>query len=53
VSNNAKKEGVMLPAKQKKAFFDFQNSISEHEFLDKKTTVLIRLAASMALGCIA
>jgi hypothetical protein len=43
----------MLPSKQKRAFFDFQNSINENEFLDKKTTILVKLAAAMALGCIA
>lgn len=43
----------MLPKNQKKAFFDFQSSVSENEILDKKTTILLKLAASMAIGCIA
>ena len=42
----------MLPKKQKKAYLDLQNSVSENEVFDKKTTTLLRLAASMALSCI-
>ncbi len=41
----------MLPANQKKAYADFYSSVRRNTILDEKTTVLIHLAAAMALGC--
>lgn len=41
----------MLPGKQKKAYGDFYNSARHNEILGEKTTVLVHLAAAMALGC--
>ncbi len=44
-------ERVMLPKNQKKAYTDFYDSARHNEILGEKTTVLIHLAAAMALGC--
>ena len=41
----------MLPAKQNQAYRDFYNSARENDTLDSKTTLLICLAVSMAIGC--
>jgi hypothetical protein len=41
----------MLPKKQNKAFTDFYNSAYTNDILDSKTTLMIHLAASMAVGC--
>lgn len=41
----------MLPESQKKAYTDFHNSARHNEIPGEKTTVLIHLAAAMALGC--
>ena len=41
----------MLPKEQKKAYADFYGSARNNEILEKKTTVMIHLAAAMALGC--
>ncbi len=41
----------MLPESQKKAFAGFYDSARHNEILGEKTTVLIHLAAAMALGC--
>jgi len=40
----------MLP-QQKKAFSEFYKSVSNNGVLDDKTTVMIHLAAAMAVGC--
>ena len=42
---------VMLPESQKKAYTGFYDSARHNEILGEKTTVLIHLAAAMALGC--
>lgn len=41
----------MLPEKQKKTYTDFFESTVENEILDKKTTLMIQLAAAFAIGC--
>lgn len=41
----------MLPGNQKTAYSDFYNSARHNEILGEKTTVLVHLAAAMALGC--
>ncbi len=41
----------MLPKKIEKAYTEFYNSVSNNDILDPKTTFLIRLSASMAIGC--
>ncbi len=41
----------MLPESQKKAYTDFYESARHNEILGEKTTVLIHLAAAMAIGC--
>ena len=41
----------MLPEKQKHAYETFYNSAAKNETLDQKTTVMIQLAASFAIGC--
>ena len=41
----------MLPEKQQKAYTDFYDSARHNEILEPKTTLLIHLAAAMAVGC--
>ena len=41
----------MLPEKQKQAYESFAAGVRNNAILDPKTTRLIYLAASMALGC--
>jgi alkylhydroperoxidase/carboxymuconolactone decarboxylase family protein YurZ len=41
----------MLPEKQQKAYNAFSDSAHHNEILDDKTTALILLSVSMALGC--
>lgn len=41
----------MLPESQKEAYTDFYNSARRNDILGEKATVLIHLAAAMALGC--
>ena len=41
----------MLPDKQKKAFDDFYDSARHNEILEPKTTLMIHMAASMAVNC--
>jgi hypothetical protein len=41
----------MLPDKQQKAYTDFYDSTCQNEILDAKTTVLVQMAAAMAVGC--
>ncbi len=41
----------MLPTKQKTAYTDFYNSARHNEILEPKTTLMIHLAAAMAVGC--
>jgi hypothetical protein len=41
----------MLPEKQNQAFQSFTAGVRQSEILDPKTTRLIFLAVSMAIGC--
>jgi len=41
----------MLPERQAKAFEDFYDSARYNEILEPRTTLMIHLAAAMALGC--
>jgi len=41
----------MLSEKQTKAYTEFYNSTKNCEILDSKTTLMIQLAAAMAVGC--
>jgi hypothetical protein len=41
----------MLPERQAKAFSDFYKSTRNNEILEPKTTLLVAMAASMAIGC--
>jgi len=41
----------MLPKKQKTTYTDFYNSARYNEVLESKTTLMIHLAAAMAVGC--
>ena len=41
----------MLPKKQKDAFHAFYDSARHNDILPPKTTVLIHLAAALAVGC--
>ena len=41
----------MLPEKQLKAYNDFYDSARQNDILEPKTTLMIHLAASMAVGC--
>ncbi len=42
---------MMLPEKQQKAFIDFYDSARNNNILDPKMTLMIHLAAAMAVGC--
>lgn len=41
----------MLPEKQQKAYAAFYDSARKNAILDPKTTLMIHLAAAMAVGC--
>lgn len=41
----------MLPKTQRRAFNAFYDSARHNEFLDPKTTLMIHMAASMAVAC--
>jgi hypothetical protein len=41
----------MLSAKDGKAFSAFYDAVRDESVLDRKTTILIGLAASMTAGC--
>jgi len=41
----------MLPDKQKKAYGAFYDAARNNDILEPKTTLLVHLAAAMALGC--
>lgn len=41
----------MLPEKQQKKFSEFYDAARNSGILDPKTTLLLHLAAAMALGC--
>jgi len=41
----------MLPEKQLKAYNDFYDSARHNEILEPKTTLMIHLAAAMAVAC--
>ncbi len=41
----------MLTKEQRRAFDNFYDSARNNEILDPKTTLMIHLAAAMAVGC--
>ncbi len=41
----------MLPKQQNKTYSDFYDSARYNEILEHKTTIMIHLAAAMAVGC--
>lgn len=41
----------MLPEKQKEAYKNFYDAARNNGILDTRTTLLIQIAAAMALGC--
>jgi hypothetical protein len=41
----------MLSEKQNKAFSDYYDSACNNDVLDPKTTLMILVASSMAVGC--
>jgi len=41
----------LLPDRQKEAYEAFYASTEKSEIIDDKTTVMIQLAASFAIGC--
>ena len=41
----------MLPKKQGKTYSDFYDSARYNEILEPKTTLMLHLAAAMAVGC--
>jgi alkylhydroperoxidase/carboxymuconolactone decarboxylase family protein YurZ len=45
------KEDTMLSETQMKAFNEFYSTARDNRTLDEKTTFLVHLAASMAVGC--
>jgi len=41
----------MLPKRQRKAYDGFYDAARHNEVLEPKTTLIVHLAAAMALGC--
>ena len=41
----------MLPDKQKKSYTDFYESARNNEILEPNTTLMLHMAAAMAIGC--
>jgi alkylhydroperoxidase/carboxymuconolactone decarboxylase family protein YurZ len=41
----------LLPERQNQTYEEFYESTANNEILDQKTTIMIQLAASFALGC--
>jgi hypothetical protein len=41
----------MLAIKQEQAFNEFQNVTRNNDILESKTTIMLHLAAAMAVGC--
>jgi hypothetical protein len=41
----------MLPTRIEKAYTAFFNATNKNDVLEEKTTIMIQLAASMAMGC--
>jgi hypothetical protein len=41
----------MLPARQQQAYDTFYDSARHNDILEPKTTLMLHLAAAMALGC--
>lgn len=48
---NTKKGERMLPEEHNQTFQSFSRGVRQNDILDKKTTSLIYLAVSMAVGC--
>jgi hypothetical protein len=46
-----KEEGAMLSPKQAKAYDDFYDSARHNDVLEPKTTLMLHMAAAMAVGC--
>lgn len=44
-------ESMLLPKRQKRAYAEFYRSARDNETLDARTTLMIHLAAALALGC--
>ena len=44
-------ESMLLPKKQKRAYAEFYRSARHNETLDARTTLMVHLAAALALGC--
>jgi hypothetical protein len=42
---------MRLPAKQQRAFAEFYRAARDNEQLDARTTLMIHLAAALAIGC--
>ena len=42
---------MLLPKKQKRAFAEFYRSARNNEILEARTTLMIHLAAALAMGC--
>jgi hypothetical protein len=42
---------MMLPKKQDQAYSDFYDSARYNEILEPKTTLMLHLAAAMAVAC--
>jgi len=42
---------MLLPIKQKRAFAEFYRSARNNDHLDVRTTLMIHLAAALAVGC--
>ena len=45
------KKCMLLSKKQKRAYAEFYRSARNNEILDARTTLMIHLAAALAIGC--
>jgi hypothetical protein len=50
-SNSIKEGTAVLPRKQQECYSAFYDSARKNDILESKTTLMLHLAAAMALGC--
>jgi len=50
-TNQHRKEQTLLPEKQKSTYRQFYDSARNNDILAPKTTLMLHMAAAMAIGC--
>jgi hypothetical protein len=51
LANLAGKEKALLPEKQKEKYREFYDAARYNDILEPKTTLMLHMAAAMAIGC--